>query len=163
MAFVLDAPAGELTWGAEPRYVIGIAEMLRLNKAPVRWFFRPAAWPVWNDTIREPVRIWSVDGPDEDALSALERRQGDTVRMPAPSPGERAEQATIELEACLAHLREVEEAYWERDWRNEHRDDGIYPEHHLWNAVWGYLDLLRTTDNDPGAAAPRTALHDGSD
>jgi hypothetical protein len=29
--------------------------------------------------------------------------------------------------------------YWY--WRREHRGFGRYPEHHLWEAVEGYLDL----------------------
>ncbi|MFC5000687.1 hypothetical protein ACFPIJ_22965 [Dactylosporangium cerinum] len=43
----------------------------------------------------------------------------------------------------LAHLRRVEAGYWERDWRFAHRDNGVYPENHLWEAVSGYLDLLK--------------------
>ena len=32
--------------------------------------------------------------------------------------------------------------YWEYDWRKEHRGPGRYPEHELWEAVEGYLDIL---------------------
>jgi len=41
----------------------------------------------------------------------------------------------------LAYLRRVENRYWEREWRAEHRGSGIYPESQLWDAVRGYLDL----------------------
>lgn len=48
----------------------------------------------------------------------------------------------MELAACLAHLRHVAGEYWDRGWRDEHKGFGIYPENHLWNATWGYLDVL---------------------
>jgi hypothetical protein len=33
-------------------------------------------------------------------------------------------------------------SYWDYDWRRENRGGGRYPEHELWEAVQGYLDLL---------------------
>jgi hypothetical protein len=50
-----------------------------------------------------------------------------------------------ELAASLAHLQRVDAAYWEREWRRDHKGLGIYPEDHLWRATHGYLDLLAAT------------------
>lgn len=141
VALVLDSPPEELSWGVEPPSASGIIQVLRLDKSPVRRFWRPAVWPVWNHMIREPVRIWSLDGPDEAVLNALERGKPGPPRMPAPFDAERREQTAMELAASLAHLREVRDRYWDSEWRRDHQGYGTYPENHLWNAVWGYLDL----------------------
>ncbi len=59
-----------------------------------------------------------------------------------PRPGRSRRRWRLELEAALAHLRRVDERYWERDWRAEHKGLGGYPEGHLWRGAHGYLDLL---------------------
>jgi hypothetical protein len=58
-----------------------------------------------------------------------------------PPPEARQEQLAHELAAALGHLRAVHASYWDHDWRRERRGMGRYPEHHLWEAVQGYLDL----------------------
>jgi hypothetical protein len=94
-----------------------------------------------NHRIRGPVRFWSREGPDEAVLRALaERRVGDLARL-ATSPQAGGEQLAEELAAALSRLRAVHASYWDHDWRREHRGFGRYPEHHLWEAVRGYLDL----------------------
>jgi hypothetical protein len=40
----------------------------------------------------------------------------------------------------------VRDSYWDYDWRREIRGSGRYPEHELWEAVEGYLDLLDATE-----------------
>jgi hypothetical protein len=78
-------------------------------------------------------------------LDALgDRRLGDLHRI-TPTAAEEAEQLQEELAASLAHLQRVDAAYWEREWRREHKGLGIYPEEHLWRASHGYLDLLAAT------------------
>ena len=52
------------------------------------------------------------------------------------------EQPADDLDASLRHLREVRDSHWVYDWRKEHRGPGRYPEHELWEAVDGYLDIL---------------------
>ena len=47
-----------------------------------------------------------------------------------------------DLDAALAHLREVRDKYWDHGWRREPRGYGLYPENELWEAVEGYLELL---------------------
>jgi len=149
VAFVLDLPPEELTWGAQPQSCVGLAHWLELDKAPVDWYWRPARWPVGNHVIDRPLRIWSVDGPDTDALNALQRGAAEPLRLPAPAPGDAREQLTVELAASLAHLRRVEAAYWTRAWRAANRGSSFYPENHLWDAVHGYLDLLSAADSGP--------------
>ena len=43
---------------------------------------------------------------------------------------------------ALSRLRSVHASYWDYDWRRANRGGGRYPEHELWEAVQGYLDLL---------------------
>ena len=64
VAFVLDLPADELTWGVEPQSCCGLPHLLEVEKVPVEWYWRPAAWPVSNHVIRRPLRIWSAEGSD---------------------------------------------------------------------------------------------------
>jgi hypothetical protein len=142
MAFVLNLPADELTWCAEPQSCVGLPHLLEIDKAPVEWYWRPAVWPVSNHLIRRPLRVWSLDGPDTAALDALEHGEAENLRMPAPTAEQLHEQLTEELAASLAHLRRVESSCWERDWRSANRGYGVYPENHLWDAAHGYVDLL---------------------
>jgi hypothetical protein len=88
VAFVLDLPADELTWCAQPPSCAGLPHLLGIDKAPVDWYWRPAVWPVSNHVIRRPLRIWSTDGPDDAALAALAegRRSHCACRHP---PGSR--------------------------------------------------------------------------
>ncbi|SCE83962.1 hypothetical protein GA0074695_1517 [Micromonospora viridifaciens] len=158
MAFVLNLPADELTWCAQPQSCTGLVHLLEIDKAPVEWYWRPAVWPVANHLIHRPLRVWSLDGPDTTALDALECGEAEHLRMPAPTAAERQEQLTAELAASLAHLRRVEAGFWQRDWRSAHRGSGVYPEHHLWDAVHGYLDLLAAVQQHPG---PPTRLGTG--
>jgi hypothetical protein len=154
LALVLNHPAEELTWCARPTSCSGLPHLLELEKAPVDWYWRPAAWPVSNPVIVRPLRIWSTDGVDAVALDALARRAAEPLRLPPPHPRREDEQFAFELKASLAYLQRVEDRYWERDWRAEHRGSGIYPENHLWDAVHGYFDLyhaVRARDDASGA------------
>lgn len=64
------------------------------------------------------------------------------------SPAERPSCALEELAAALSYLRAVHASYWDHDWRREHRGSGRYPEHHLWEAVQGYLDLYDAAESE---------------
>lgn len=43
---------------------------------------------------------------------------------------------------------DVHVSYWDHDSRREHRGSGRYPEHHLWEAVQGYLDLYDAAESE---------------
>jgi len=127
VALVLNHPAEELTWCARPTSCSGLPHLLELEKAPVEWYWRPAVWPVSNHVIVRPLRIWSHDGVDAAALGALASRAAEPLRLPPPDPRQEDEQLDVELAASLAYLHSVEDGYWDREWRAEHRGSGIYP------------------------------------
>lgn len=147
LAFVLELPPDEVTWYAKPAPAAGFAQLTGIGKLPLEWYWRPAAWPVWNHHIRDPVRFWSLDGVDEDVLAALAARRFDRLRREgAPGPEEELRWLEEEAAASLAHLRRVVDAYWDRGWRAEHKGGGISPEDHLWRAAFAYLDLRAGLD-----------------
>lgn len=143
VALVLNLPPQEVVWESTPSGTTWIADELRLSKGGFAYFWRSHLDPVPNHHIREPVRFWSWEGPDEDVLRALTERRFDDLPRLTPTPEAQQKQLAGELEVALSHLRSVHSSYWEYDWRRKHRGDGRYPEHFLWEAVQGYLDLLR--------------------
>lgn len=48
VVLVLDLPVEELPWLAMHPTGESIGHQLRLGKRPIRWCYRPRAWPVWN-------------------------------------------------------------------------------------------------------------------
>ncbi|MGI5284153.1 DUF7711 family protein [Nonomuraea polychroma] len=140
--FVLNLPPEEVTWGSRPPGTAWLVDFLELDKGGVASYWRSFRDPVWNHVIRGPVRFWSLDGPDKDVLDALGERRFDRLRRVTAGAEEERTQVAGELEAALEHLRAVHRSYWERQWRREHRGIGRQPEHHLWEAVQGYLELL---------------------
>jgi len=147
LAFVVNLPPEEVPWESQPRGTSWLVESLRLDKGGFAYWWRSRHGPVGNHHIHGPVRLWSLDGPDETVLRALaERRLADLPRVEA-SPEDLRSRTATELDAALAHLRAMTETYWDREWRRDNRGNGRYPENHLWEAVYGYLDLL---DADSG-------------
>jgi hypothetical protein len=146
VVMVLNLPPEEVPWESQPHGTEWLVRTLRLDKGGFAYWWRSRHEPVWNHYIRDPVRFWSVDGPDEEVLQALaERRFADLPRVVA-APGEEHAHTTAALDVALTHLREVHANYWERDWRRENRGNYRYPENALWEAVEGYLDLLDAKD-----------------
>lgn len=149
VAFVLNLPPEEVRWKAHPQGADWLIDVLRLDKGGYRYYWRSRHDPVWNHHIRGPVRFWSVDGADEEVLTALSERRFDDLTRATAEPAEVRARATTELDAALARLWDVHRNYWERDWRREHRGNYRYPENELWEAVDGYLDLLEAA-RSPG-------------
>jgi hypothetical protein len=142
VAFALDLPPEKVPWGSQPPGTPWLVDILRLDKGGFGYYWRSRHEPVWNHVVREPVRFWSLDGTDVPVLDALrDRRFEDLPRLTA-SPAELRRRTEADLDRALLHLRAVRDAYWDRDWRYEHRGGGRYPEHHLWEAADGYLDLV---------------------
>jgi hypothetical protein len=153
VVLVLNLPSQDVVWGSSPHGTVWLADRLRLSKGGFCYWWRSHLDPVWNHHVQQPVRFWSHDGPDEDVLRALaERRFADLPRQ-APSPTARRDQLADELDGALSHLRDVHAAYWDDGWRRQHRGLGRYPEHELWEAVDGYLELRDAPESRPGATA----------
>ena len=149
IVLVLNLPPQEVVWGSTPHGSAWLADRLRISKGGFCYWWRSHLDPVWNHYVREPVRFWSPDGPDENVLQALaERRFADLPRQ-VPSPAARHDQIISERDAALRRLREIHGAYWDNDWRREHRGLGRYPEHELWEAVDGYLELRDAAAQPP--------------
>lgn len=143
LAFVVDLPPEEVTWLARPTAPEAMVSLLRFDKYPISWRWRPTAWPVWNHEIVGPVRFWAAqDGADEVALDALADRRMDRLERVAPPNDESLlAQLRIEHTAARNHLESVIDAYYDRDWRSDHKGFGVYPEDHLWWATEGFLEL----------------------
>lgn len=143
VALVIELPAEQLPWGAEPPECSSLASVLRLDKAPVLWRFRSSERPVWNHAIVRPLPVWTLEGVQHEALNALAELRAEHLRLPEPGAADLAAHTAQELATSAAHLRAVRDRYWDdTDWRRTHRSCGRHPENHLWDAVDGYLDLL---------------------
>ena len=147
VALVLNLPPEEVPWESSPHGTSWLEDRLRLDKGGFAYWWRSHLSPVPNHRIREPVRFWSQEGPDETVLQALADRRFDDLPRLAPSPQAEREQLAEDLAAALSRLRAVYASYWEHDWRREHRGFGRYPEHHLWEAVQGYLELYDAAES----------------
>jgi hypothetical protein len=157
LALVIDLPAQDVTWRARPTPAEAAAALLHFEKYPLRWFWRPSVWPVWNHAIERAVRFWSQAGTDTTALDALAHGDVAVLRVVRPpSAGALREQLVIEHEAARDHLRDVLERYDDREWQHDHHGFGLRPEDHLWCAAQGFLDLdaaLRTQDRESSAGS----------
>ncbi len=133
---VLDVPSDEAPWLAINRAGEWVGDQLRLGKRPLRWCYRPLAWPVWNHEPRRLVRFWSAnDGLDDTVIGALRTRRLDGLDIAEPTADALAHQLREELTVSRRHLREVIDDYWDRDWRRDHKGYDETPEDHLWRAA----------------------------
>jgi hypothetical protein len=142
VALVLNLPADQVPWESHPHGTDWLADELRVSKGGFAYWWRSCYVPVWNHHIRCPVRFWSQDGPQHEVLDALAQRRLETLPRIVPPEEEQRRQQESDLAEALAHLRAIHASYWDREWRRDHRGSGRYPEHHLWEAVEGYLDVL---------------------
>lgn len=96
---VLAAPLRpeEVQWSVMPPTVTRFLRRTHLSRLPVRWLCMPSAWPVANDYIRHPVRIWSTDGPCPHVIQLIAQRRFADLRPEAPPT---AEQLMREREAA---------------------------------------------------------------
>jgi len=147
VVLVLDVPADELPWLALHPAGEWVGDQLRLGKRPIRWCYRPLAWPVWNHEHRRLVRFWTAsEGLDTDVIEALRSRRLDRLAVVEPSPQELVERIREELAVSRRHLRAVLDGYWDRDWRQEHKGYDESPEDHLWRAATAVEDMNEALD-----------------
>jgi hypothetical protein len=151
VALVLDLPPEEVPWESHPDGTAWLVDLLRLDKGGYAYRWRSYLDPVWNHYIRRPVRFWSLAGPDEEVLQALAERRFEELPHVTPDPSDEPSRLMEELGTALQNLRAVQESYWDHEWRRAHRGGGRYPEHYLWEAVTGYLDLRAAAVERPPA------------
>jgi len=152
IAMVVAADPEQVAWCSRPPGYAGLGYVLELEKAPIDWYFRPEALPVGNHLIVRPLLIWDrAAGVAEKELTALAAGQADPLRARQPRPDVLHRQLSQELATSLEYLERVRDGYWERGWRSDHKTLATYPEHHLWDAVHGYLDLRQAVEAGPGA------------
>jgi hypothetical protein len=128
---------------SHPQRLEALASMLRLDRLPVSWWWRPHDWPVWNHAITRAVCVWSAPaGSRKDVLDALAAARADHVEFVEPSDDNQlVVQVRIERDLARRHLEATAASFHDRDWRRDHKGDGVYPEDHLWWATAGFLDL----------------------
>jgi len=128
-----------------------LACQLRLGKRPMRWCYRPVAWPVWNHEHRRLVRFWSAaEGLDTAVIDALGSRRLDHLQVVEPSIDDIAQQLREELVVSRRHLRTVLDHYWDRDWRRERKGYDESSEDHLWRAATAVTEICDALDNIGG-------------
>ncbi len=148
VVLTLDLPTDELPWLALHPAGEWIGHQLRLGKRPLRWCYRPLAWPVWNHENRRLARFWSATGGlDTTVIEALRSRRLDQLTVVQPSPDEFAEQLREELVMSRRHLRAVLDGYWDHDWRRQHKSHDESPEDHLWRAATAVSDISDALDD----------------
>lgn len=148
VVLVLDLPAEELPWLALHPVGEWVGDQLRLGKRPLRWCYRPLAWPVWNHDHQRLVRFWTASGSvDTDVIEALRSRRLDRLAVVEPSAHELVPQLREEVAVSRRHLRAVLDSYWDRSWRHEHEGYDDSPEDHLWRAATAVEDMLEALDD----------------
>jgi hypothetical protein len=143
LALVVDEAVEEVPWMCHPRQLEALASLLRFDKLPISWWWRPSAWPVWNHEITRAVCFWSATaGSDQGVFDALTAGRVDKLEFAEPAhAAQLIEQLVVERDVGRVHLTATVTGFYDRDWRREHTADGVYPADHLWWATSGYLDL----------------------
>lgn len=147
VVLVLEVPTDELPWLALHPVGEWVGDQLRLGKRPIRWCYRPLAWPAWNHEHRRLVRFWSArDGLDSTVIEALRSRRLDRLTVVEPSIEQLTEQLSEELVASRRHLRDLLVRYWDHDRRREHKGYDESPEDHLWRAATAVSEMTDALD-----------------
>jgi hypothetical protein len=143
IALTVDEPAEKVPWMSHPADLEALASLLRFDKLPMTWRWRPSAWPVWNHEINRAVCFWSTTaGSDQAVIDAVAAGRIHQLQLVEPAdPEELIAQVRIERDIARAHLANAVSGFHEREWRREHKGDGVYPGDHLWSAAAGFLDL----------------------
>ena len=143
LALVVDEPVAAVPWMSRPRHLEALASLLRFDKLPLEWRWRPSAWPVWNHEITRAVCFWSATaGSDQGTFAALTAGRVEKLEFVEPADSEQLIEALrLERDAGRRHLAQIVDGFYDRDWRREHTGDGVYPADHLWWATSAYLDL----------------------
>jgi hypothetical protein len=140
VAIVVDLPAQDVPWLAEPRGAAHWANATRLHQNPIRPLWRSAHAPVWNHRIVRPAPLWdAATGVAQETLAALRDGVGERVREPAPTAEQLRARLADELAVSLRALREHTATYEAKRWTPGKLDPLADT---LWRASAGYLDVL---------------------
>jgi hypothetical protein len=152
LALMVDARPEEMAWLARPARLEAIAAQLRFDKLPLVWWWRSADGPVWNHHIRRAVRFWTAnDGLDVAVVNALAAGHTDQLSVTEPADQQQlVAQLRAEREVSRRQLARVVDRFYDRDWRREHKHEGVFPQDHLWWAAAGFLELDDALRRDPG-------------
>ena len=152
LALVIDEPVEDVPWMSRPRHLEALASLLRFDRLPMSWWWRPRAWPVWNHEITRAVCFWSATtGSDQGGFDALSVGRVDTLEFVQPAHAEQLiEELVLELDIGRRHLADAVAGFYDRGWRREHTGDGVYPADHLW---WGSLGLPRSRQRGDGRSS----------
>jgi hypothetical protein len=143
IALVVDEPAVRVPWRSRPVHLEALAKLVRLDKLPVSWRWRPAEWPIWNHAIPRAARCWTAaDGRDQTVLDALQARSTTGLELSQP-PNDNAVRRQVEIELAMARadLADVTAKFGDREWRRDHTGHGAYPEDTLWTAAAAFVEL----------------------
>jgi hypothetical protein len=151
LALMVDARPEEMPWLSRPAHLEALAAQLRFDKLPVAWWWRSAEGPVWNHHVRRAVRFWTAnDGLDVTVVDSL---AAGTDRLPITEPADHRQlvaQLRAEREVSRRHLARVIDRFYDRDWRRQHKHEGVFPQDHLWWAAAGFLELDDALRRDSG-------------
>lgn len=163
LALVVDEPVEDVPWMSRPRHLEALASLLRFDKLPISWWWRPSAWPVWNHEITRAVSFWSATaGSDQGVFDALSAGHVDKLEFVEPTHAEQfIEELEVEREVSRRHLTDAVAGLYDRDWRRERTGDGVYPADHLWWATAGYLDLDNAVTDAGRSIVPQRAFGRG--
>ena len=122
LALVVDEPAQAVPWMARPAHLEALAAMLRFDKLPLSWSWRPLAWPVWNHEIVCAACFWTAaGGRDQAVFDALASGRVDQLRLDEPVDRKALhDELTIERDVGRLHLADVVERFYDQQWRREH-------------------------------------------
>lgn len=122
---------GVVLEGADPLDDVQVAEVIRLPPEEVTW----GSSPHGTEWLADRLRL-SKGGFEYWWRSYLDPVWNHYIRSPVR----------------IWSQDGIEEETLDADWRREHRGMGRYPEHELWEAVAGYLDLLSSSRPPPAQA-----------
>lgn len=142
VVLTIDVPPSEMPWLALHPTGEWIGDQLRLGKRPMRWCYRPLAWPPWNHEHRRVARFWdAANGLDDDTIEALRSGDLNRVHVVEPTDNELIDQLRSELVVSLQHLHGILDPYWDHEWRRAHNGYDETPEDHLWRAATAFVDI----------------------
>jgi hypothetical protein len=143
IALVVEEPAETIPWMSRPPQFEGLPHLLRLDKLPVQWRWRPASWPVWNHEINRSACFWTQTGHlDQTVIDALTSGRVDQLSLHQPADSDELHaQLMLERDVSRAHVAEILDRFYDHGWRREHSGGGIYPQDHLWWATYGFLSI----------------------